>query len=509
MRFMLDRRAFLGACGLSAASRLLPACSSDAGDEAITPPPDGSDAGTFVVPPLLEGDIVDGVRVFRLDLRPGQVEWLTGAPTATYGVNGNYLGPTLHFHRGERVRIEVTNSLAETTTLHWHGMQVPSRSDGGPYQTIVAGAMWAAEYDVNQRALTAWYHPHQMHETARHVYMGMAGMIITEDDGDTASLPHSYGIDDLPVVIQDRHFFADGTHPYSAGKTLTMRDMMAGVRGETMLINGVRTPRRVVPRGLVRLRLLNGSNARIYNVGVSDNRSFLHIASDGGLLDAPLTTSRVLLAPGERAEILVDFGADAAGAQVRLQSFSGEVFSSLYTGAMGANLTDALDRTTFDLMTFEAGSETSSSVTPTSFEPIVRTPEGTAVRTRPIAFAMAMGSFTINGATMTGLGSAVPAAINYQIKNGDTEIWSVTNTSGVSHPLHLHNRHFQILDIDGAPPPPALAGWKDTTIIAPGRTLRLIVGFDGTPDVEFPYMFHCHILEHEDMGMMGQFYIVP
>lgn len=507
MRFMLNRRGFLGTCGLAAASRLLPACSRD--ETSVAPDGPVEDRGDFVVPPLLEGEMVDGVRVIRLQLQTGQMEWVTGAPTATYGINGNYLGPTLHMQRGDRVRIEVTNSLGETSTLHWHGMQVPSRADGGPYQTIAAGTTWVAEYTVDQRAATTWYHPHQMHETARQVYMGMGGVILVED-GAIAGLPGSYGVDDLPVVIQDRRLFADGTHPYSPGKTLTMHDMMSGVRGDTMLINGVKTPRRVVPRGLVRLRLLNGSNARIYNVGLSDNRSFLHIASDGGLLEAPLTTTRVLIAPGERAEILVDFSADETGTRVRMQSFSGEVFDALYTGQMGANLTDALDRTTFDLMTFEAGSEVGATMAaPTSFAPIVKTLATDAVRTRPIAFAMAMGRFTINGVTMTAIGSAIPAAINFQIKNGETEIWTATNTSGVAHPLHLHHRHFQILDIDGAPPPPELAGWKDTTIIAPGRTVRLIVTFDGTPDAELPYMFHCHLLEHEDMGMMGQFYIVP
>ena len=498
----MQRREFLRVCGVGAAG-LVGCGGSTSGGGPDAP----ASTGDFAVPPLLDGELVGGTRVFRLRLQTGSVEWVPGSPTSTYGANGDVLGPTLHFRRGERVRMEVTNDLGVTSTLHWHGMQVPARADGGPYQTIAPGATWNAEYDVVSRAMTAWYHPHPMHETARHVYMGLAGMIVVDDPARPVELPSTYGVDDLPIIVQDRRLFADGTHPYSAGKTPGMHDMMAGLRGDTMLVNGRITPRAVVPRGLVRLRVLNGSNARIYNLGLSDNRSFLHIASDGGLLDAPVSTNRVLVAPGERVELLVDFGADAQGAAVELASYSGEVFGTLFTGMMGANLGDALDRTTFTIMTFEAGAATSTIAAPAAFDPIVRELESDAARTRTIAMTMQAGSVFINGAQMTGLVN-VPAAINFQIKAGEAEVWQVTNTSGMAHPLHVHNRHFQILDIDGQPPPRELAGWKDTTIIRPGRVVRLLLRFEGTPDLEMPYLFHCHILEHEDMGMMGQFFLV-
>lgn len=456
-----------------------------------------------MIPPLDEGELVNGVREFRLNLQTGSVEWIQGRPTATYGANGDVLGPTLRFRRGERVRIEVTNALGITTSLHWHGMQVPAHADGGPYQTIAPGATWTAEYDVIQRAMTAWYHPHLMHETARHVYMGLAGMIVVDDPTDATELPATYGVDDLPVIIQDRRFAADGTHSYSEGKAPSMHDHMAGLRGDTLLVNGRITPRAIVPRGLVRLRLLNGSNARIYNLGFSDNRSFLHIASDGGLLAAPDTTTRVLLAPGERAEVLVDF---ASGDAAQLVSYSGEVFATLFTGMMGANLSDALDRTTFPIMTFEVGGEPSSLAAPTAFAPIARDTANDAIRTRTIAMSFAPGRFQINGTVMTEL-EPVPAALSFQMAPGDAELWTVTNTSGMAHPLHVHNKHFQVLDINGQPPPAVLAGWKDTVVIRPGDTVRLLLRFEGTADADHPYLFHCHILEHEDMGMMGRFFI--
>jgi len=503
---LLKRRGFLELCGVAGASLLpLGGCGGGHNQEPSADVPSGN---PFPLPPLDDGELVGGVRVFRLKLQTGEVEWVEGYPTATYGVNGPHLGPTLRFRKGERVRLELTNALGETTTVHWHGVEVPAKEDGGPHQTIAPGATWVSEYDVVQRAMTAWYHPHQMHMTARHVYMGIAGLIFVEDPAQAVELPSTYGVDDFPLVIQDRRLSADGTHPYSPGNSPSMHDHMVGLRGDIMMVNGARQPLGVAPRGLVRLRLLNGSNARIYNLGFADGRSFQHIASDGGLLPAPKTTTRVLLAPGERAEILVDFDADAPGAKVALQSYSGEVFATLFQGNMGNNMADDLDRKTFDIMTFEVGDPPAAKITqPAAFEPIARMVETDAVQTRTIALSMGGGTVAINGTQMTKL-DAVPAAISFQIPSGSIEMWELTNSSGMAHPLHIHNRHFQVLDIDGQPPPPELAGWKDTVIVGPGQVVRVLVQFEGTTDSEHPYMFHCHILEHEDMGMMGQFFIV-
>ncbi len=500
-----SRRTFLKRCGAAGVALALPlpvlGCGRDPG---VTI--DGGER--LPVPPVDDGVLEGGVRVFRLTLQAGTVDFGAGAPTATYGVNGAYLGPTLRFRRGDRVRLEVTNALAEITTVHWHGMHLPASADGGPYQTIAPGATWVSEYDVTQRPATAWYHPHQMHATGRHVYMGMAGLIFVEDAAPTADLPSTYGVDDLPLILQDRRLFADGTHPYSDGATPAMHDRMAGLKGGTMLVNGAVVPRGRVDRGLVRLRVLNGSNARNYHLGFGDGRRFLLIATDGGRLAAPLSTTRVLVAPGERVELLVDFGADPTGAAVVLQSFSGEVRSTLFTGQMGANLADDLDGQTFDLATFEVGEAPAVTIPPpTAFEPIAPPDPAAAIRTRSLSLAMGMGSVSINGVQMTQL-EPVPAAISFEIPVGDTELWTITNTSGMAHPLHIHHRHFQIVDVDGAPPPPALAGWKDTVLVAPGQAVRVLLTFAGVADRAYPYMFHCHILEHEDHGMMGRFFLV-
>ena len=338
--------------------------------------------------------------------------------------------------------------------------------------------------------------------------MGLAGLLYVDDPADPPDLPSTYAVDDIPLVIQDRRFAADGRHPYSDGGSPSMHDQMAGLKGESMLVNGTIEPQFSVRHGLIRFRILNGSNARNYNLGFSDNRTFQHIGGDGGLFEKPLAATRVLLGPAERAEILVDFGSDGVGDELVLRSYSEEVVDRMFSGPMAGNFADNLDRATFSIMSFRVCEALPTPVVPpSSFDPIERLSESDAARTRSIAMSMAQGAFLINGEQMTQLGD-VPDALNYRIPAGDVELWVVTNTSGMAHPLHVHNRHFQVLDINGQPPPPYLAGWKDTVLVEPGQTYRLLLEFVGIPDEHFPYMFHCHILEHEDQGMMGQFYIV-
>ncbi|MBP9084918.1 MAG: multicopper oxidase domain-containing protein [Kofleriaceae bacterium] len=502
----LPRRSFLQLCGLASASLLLP---SHAGCGDNVPATEPSTGDALPIPAQLEGELIAGVRVFRLQMQPGTVTWVPDAPTATYGINGDYLGPTLRLRRGERTRIEVSNGLSETSTLHWHGIELPARADGGPYQPIAPGTTWVSEFDVVQRPTTAWYHPHQMHATGRQVYMGMAGLIQIDDPAaPELQLPTTYGIDDFPLVLQDRRLFADGSHPYSSGGSLAMHDMMAGLKGDIMLVNGKVSPRGTLPQGWVRLRLLNGSNARNYLLGFGDDRAFQQIASDGGLLAAPLTSKRLLLGPGERAEILLDLRNDATGSEFKLRSFSNESYSQLFAGQMGSNLADTRDREAFDIMTIVVGPPLMTEVVPPSvFAPITAPNVALATTTRRLTLAMAMGNVTINGARMLDLAN-VPAAIDFRIARGSVEVWEVVNTSGMAHPLHVHNQQFQVVDVAGAAPLPHLQGWKDTVIIPPNQTVRLLLHFDSVADAASPYMFHCHILEHEDHGMMGRFFIV-
>ena len=200
----------------------------------------------------------------------------------------------------ERVSLNFTNNLTENTTMHSHGMHLPASMDGGVHQVIQPSKTWSSTYTVKQRACTNWYHPHLMGETARQVYMGLAGVLIVEDSQIQAlDLPKRYGVDDIPLVLQDRVFDSNGQIDYSP----SMREIMMGYKGDYYLANGAISPYVKVENKEIRFRILNGSNSSVYNLGFSDNRTFKQIATDNSLLEAPVSLNRLRLSPGERAEI--------------------------------------------------------------------------------------------------------------------------------------------------------------------------------------------------------------
>ncbi len=249
-------------------------------------------ATALPIPPLVEGPD------FALEAQEGTTEFAPGVETGTLGYNGSYLGPTLVMDRGENVSVHLQNSLEETTTLHWHGMHLPAAMDGGPHQPVAPGAALDPHWTVDQPAATLWYHPHPHGETERQVGMGLAGMVIVRDDAEAAlPLPRDYGVDDLPVIVQDATLAAGPLRRGDAG--------FIGGLGDQLIVNGAVGPYADVTTDVVRLRLLNASPARIYQFGFSDHRDFAMIASDGGLLEAPYETPEIRLSPGERAEILV------------------------------------------------------------------------------------------------------------------------------------------------------------------------------------------------------------
>jgi blue copper oxidase len=269
----------------------------------------------LLIPPLVEGDLREGVRHFDLSVKSGTSQFLRGRDTPTIGINGAYLGPTLKMHEGDLVRLDVTNALSEATTLHWHGMHVPAKADGGPHQVIAPGATWSPSFQVKQKAALFWYHSHLMGKTGAQVNRGLAGLILVNDEQSSRlELPSEYGVDDIPLVVQDRRFNSDGSFQYVS----SMHDVMMGFKGDTLLVNGTLHPFLEVQRSRTRLRLLNGSNARIYNFGFDDNRTMLQIATDGSLLEKPVKRRRLRLAPGERAEVLVDL---KAGQAVKLMGY--------------------------------------------------------------------------------------------------------------------------------------------------------------------------------------------
>lgn len=443
------------------------------------------------IPPLA-ASVVDanGIRRFTLRASAGSTEIVAGISTPTWGYNGDILGPTLRARRGETVAVDFRNGLAVPTTVHWHGMHVPARCDGGPHQTVAPGGRWEPSWTINQPAATLWYHPHPHGETEKHVYRGLAGLFIVDeeladDDDSPADLPHDYGVDDVPLIIQDRRFTATGALDESDSTDV-------GLLGDTIVTNGIAGAYLPVLSDRVRLRILNGAGGRLFNLGFADGRTFHVIGSDGGLLSAPVEVSRVQLSPGERAEIVVDTG---SGKTALLRSFPIENHAGLdRSEAARFGMNDDFD-----------------------FLELRPTPERSQSRPLP--------------ATLASLPAAAPAEVNaersfdlqwfminrrrmdmnridFSPEVDTNEIWTVRNVDNWPHNFHVHDAQFRILDIDGSPPPPELAGYKDTVYTAPGQRLRLALRFSEYSDPTYPYMYHCHLAMHEDQGMMGQFLVL-
>jgi FtsP/CotA-like multicopper oxidase with cupredoxin domain len=365
-------------------------------------------------------------------------------------------------------------------------MHLPARMDGGPHQPIRPGETWRPGWTVDQPAATLWYHPHPHGETEEHVYRGLAGMFIVDDDASAdAALPGEYGVDDVPVILQDKSFDEDGQ------LMLAHDGGEPGMLGEVVLVNGTAGPFFEATTELLRLRLLNGSTARSYQLGIPD-RELTLIATDGGFLDAPLPVERVRLAPGERAEVLVRL---APGERVALRSAEVDLGGVAAPFAMGGG--DA-----FDVLELRAAGVLAPSPEPAW--PVSEHAADDALHEREASTerVFELDERRINGELMD------MSRVDEVVTVGDTEIWRVRSIVPMPHSLHVHDVQFRILTIDGEPPPPELAGPKDTVYLEPRREYRLLMRFEDYADPDVPYMFHCHMLLHEDEGMMGQFLVV-
>ena len=428
------------------------------------------------IPPLLEPMIENGVARYQLTIGTSQHDYKQARMTNTYSYNGlSVLGPTLRLESGASVAISVHNDLDEVTTTHWHGGDVPAEDDGGPHSPIHPGTTWIADFDVIQPAATLWYHPHSHGMTAEHVYLGAAGLIIINDDNPTgAALPSTYGVDDIPVIIQDRAFTADGQLDFA------INDGDDGKLDDTLTVNGTLDPYVETPTGLVRLRLLNGSQARIYQLS-ADGGDIIKIASDGGYLANPVTIDELALAPGDRAEIIVNVGAESVAL---VDSTLGRVLELRPDASVSG--TGTLPDT---LATIDRISESEIAVDRVFHMEDTRNWWDFSPR-----WAFNGVQFDMN-------------RIDETVRFGDTERWTLTVGDG-QHVFHVHQTMFQILAINGEPPPPEEAGWEDSVWVNDDREVVIAVRFDTYATEDIPYLFHCHILDHEDLDMMGQYIIV-
>ncbi|MCU1370275.1 MAG: cell division protein SufI [Ilumatobacteraceae bacterium] len=451
--------------------------------------------GTLTVPALLVPETQDGQKVFRLALQRGESTFLPNQTTTTYGFNGDYLGPTLRAKNGDRVLIHVTNHLGENTTVHWHGMHLPAAMDGGPMQTVADAATWSPHFTIQQPAATLWYHPHLMGETLQQVGMGLAGLFILDDSEPAPDgLPSTYGVDDLPLILQAQTFGADGQFVLN-GQGRGGRGGGGGGQGTT-LVNGEVSPAINTSEPRLRLRLLNASSEEIYNLGLAGGQTFHQVASDGGLLSAPVPLTTLQLAPAERAEVVVDV--DPSGPTV-LQSIGGNG-----GGRGGGN-----NAPTGALLTVNPTNQSSApAALPASLATIEPLSPESATQTRDFVLGGNDQDPTINGQAMTTMADLMDMSNVIQVKLGATEIWNLINRSNDTHAFHVHDIQFQVLQRDGTAPAANESGLKDTVVVRPAETVQLIMRFTDFADPDTPYMYHCHLLNHEDNGMMGQFVVV-
>lgn len=432
---------------------------------------DSTGENELKIPSMLERDNEEGV-VYTVRAQEGKTEIFDGIETTTYGYNGTFLGPMLRLEKGETVKIRTINELEEDTTFHWHGLEVSGEEDGGPHNVIKPGEEKIIEFEVAQEASTLWFHPHPVGKTAEQVYNGLAGLIYIEDDNSKSlGLPSDYGKNDFPLIFQDKTFDDKKQLNYSAAMNED------GTIGDTLLINGTLNPKLTVNKEKVRLRLLNGSNARNFTFKLNTGDSFVQIATDGGFLNEPVTLKEVTLTPSERAEIVVDFSNLNTANDLALINEEGSVllpFEVLDDSGKNSNIPREMNNISFT-------------------EEEMNLPV-----TKKVELFGMMDQVTINGKKFD------PNRIDFTQEQGVTEVWEIYNKpdemGGMNHPFHIHGTQFKILSRDGKAPAENEQGWKDSISIKPDETVKIAVQFKH----KGVYMFHCHILEHEENGMMGQ-----
>ncbi|HBN5746548.1 TPA: multicopper oxidase CueO [Citrobacter freundii] len=506
-----------------------------------------ADRPALPIPDLLTADASNRI---QLIVQAGQSNF-AGKTATTWGYNGNLLGPAVKLNKGQSVNVDIHNQLAEETTLHWHGLEIPGEVDGGPQGIIPAGGKRSVTFTPDQRAATCWFHPHQHGKTGHQVAMGLAGLVLIEDEEiRKLMLPKQWGIDDVPVIIQDKQFSVDGQVDYQ----LDIMTAAVGWFGDTLLTNGAIYPQHAAPRGWLRLRLLNGCNARSLNIAASDNRPLYVIASDGGLLAEPVKVTELPMLMGERFEVLVDVS-------------DGKAFDLVTLPVSQMGMAIAPFDKPHPVMRVQPLLITASGTLPDTLTSMPSLPslEGLTVRKLQLSMdpmldmmGMQMLMKKFGGQAMAGMdhgkmmghmnndnmdhGNMNHGNMNHgemgnmqhgnmgNMKHGGSfdfhnanringqafdmnkpmfaaakgqhERWVISGQGDMMlHPFHIHGTQFRILSENGKAPAAHRAGWKDTVRVE-GGVSEVLVKFDHDAPKEHAYMAHCHLLEHEDTGMM-------
>jgi FtsP/CotA-like multicopper oxidase with cupredoxin domain len=448
---------------------------------------------------------------------------LKGDPAVLQTIPNSYLGPIIHAKRGQKIRIHLNNGLLEPTIIHWHGLHVPPEMDGHPRYAIQPGKSYVYDLEINNRAGTYWYHPHPHQRTGFQAYAGMAGLFLVSDDEEGAAILPT-GEFDVPLVIQDRAFNAVNELVYLTSPM----DQMRGVLGDRILVNGQPDFEFNAATSAYRFRVLNGSNSRVYKLAWEDGTPLRVIATDGGLLEKAAERNYVTLGPGERVELWADFSSRRVGNELKLKSLA---FSGAESGMMGmmqgmmgggmmgggnAALPNGAEFTILRVRVDREGENNSRLSERLSTIKRYRLDDAVN-RQNPRTFEVAMRgmmNWTVNGRVFEMEG----VARNETVKLNTLETWDFVNQAGgmnpMVHPMHIHGVQFQILERWIAPQFESARnsvsagyvdeGWKDTVLLWPGERVRLLMKFQDFPGL---FMYHCHNLEHEDLGLMRNYRI--
>lgn len=463
-----------------------------------------------------------------------QSELIKGESSALQEIPNSYLGPIIRVKPQQKIRVRFTNNLPDESIIHWHGLHVPHAMDGHPVNVIEKGEQYIYEFTVDNRPGTYWFHPHPHGITGPQVYKGLAGLFIVEDDRD--DLPT--GEYEVPIVIQDRKFDAANQLVYLENN---MMDRMIGFLGNEIFINGAADTSMEVKKGTYRFRVLNGSNSRIYKIAWSDGEDLTVIGNDGGLISKPTDKPYMMLAPGERVDVWRDFSSKETNEQVSLNSLSFD--SGTMMGMMGGRggmmggrgmmgdrsssssgtyIDNGEPLTLFTFVVSDQSGEVQS--LPSEFDPIEEFDLSEVVNLnspRQFDFHFQRMQWLINGRTF----EMTEVADWEKVKLNTTEVWEFINSGSgggmmsnmmkMPHPVHIHGLQFKIIERDVSQVSPSVwnsmkdgvidEGWQDTFLLLPDMRVKVMLRFE---DFTGLFVYHCHNLEHEDMGMMRNYEVV-
>jgi bilirubin oxidase len=410
---------------------------------------------------------------------PARLSLVPGSTTDVFAYNGRVPGPTLELREGDHVIIHYRNELPEPSTIHWHGLHIPADMDGSPFNPVGPGKQYDYVFTVQKgTAGTYWYHPHPHPKTGYQVAKGLYGAIVIRADDDPlpASLPEKL------IILADNRFSENGSVDFPEERSPQAQfDRENGREGNIVFVNGKVMPSISIRSGEVqRWRVINASPSRVYRLAIRGQK-FIQVGTDGGLFEHPDEISEITVSNSERVELLVR-GTGAPGSQTQLQAlpYDRYIIQTRPGDWNGTRNLLTLNYTTEPPLT--------PITIPSTLRPIPALDTTKATERRVIVLTQGM----INGQMMD------MNRVDVTAKLGATEIWEVENLVGMDHPFHLHGFHFQVLDRNGVPE--KTRRWKDTVNVPKHETVRFVVMFDNNPG---KWMFHCHILDHEDHGMMG------